>query len=110
MMFIKHIERFEKIDKLIRTRRTGTPDEFADRVGISRRQLYNYLDELRSYGVEISYSRVYYSFQYSNNKKLRVYFDCEEIERSKVNQVAGGYCIFAPNSFSFSIISFGTAV
>jgi transcriptional antiterminator len=110
MILIKHIERLEKIDKLVREQRTGTPDEFADRVGISRRQLYNYLDELRSYGVEVSYSRVCHSFEYRNNKRLRVYFDCEEIERSQVNQITGGYRIFAPNFFGFGFISFATAV
>ena len=110
MILIKHIERFEKIDKLIRERRTGTPDELAHRIGISRRQLYNYLDELRSYCVEVSYSRICHSFEYDNNKRLRVYFDCEEIEESKVTQFVGGYRIFTSNSFLFSFSSFGTAV
>jgi predicted DNA-binding transcriptional regulator YafY len=109
-MLIKQIEHLEKIDKLIRERRTGTPDEFAQKVGISRRQLYNYLDELRSYGVDVCYSRVCQSFGYKNNKRLRVYFNCEEIEESKGTQFAGGYHFFVSKFYLPSFYNIGKAI
>lgn len=91
MNYLKHIERLEKIDKLIRANKTGNPEEFAQNIGISRRQLYHYLDELRSFGVEIQYSRSRRSFLYSNNKKLRIYFDFEVIDINQAQNTAGGY-------------------
>ncbi len=91
MNYIKHIERLEKIDKLIRKRRTGTPEELARNIGVSRRQLYNYLDELRSYGVEINYFRVCQSYRYTSNTRLRINFECEVIDNNQIQNTAGGF-------------------
>jgi predicted DNA-binding transcriptional regulator YafY len=93
MNFIKHIERIEKIDKLIQENKTGGPDEFAGQMGISRRQLYNYLDELRSFGIDIQYSRLNHSFHYSNNKRLRINLNFEVIDQYQSREINGGYKI-----------------
>ncbi|MFW6219219.1 MAG: HTH domain-containing protein [Bacteroidota bacterium] len=46
-MIFKLIGKIQRIDMLIRQERTGNADEFAEMLGISRRQVYNYLDELK---------------------------------------------------------------
>ena len=95
MKLIQHIERLEKIEKLIQHSQTGTPDECAGKIGISRRQLYNYLEEMRSYGVEIRYSRKHQSFRFKNNKRLKIHFACELIDPFTKQQTYGGVQLFS---------------
>lgn len=40
---------------LVKTKSTGTPDELADKLGVSRRQVYRRLQALRECGCSISY-------------------------------------------------------
>jgi len=109
MKLIQHIERLEKIEKLIQQSQTGTPDEFAGKIGISRRQLYNYLEEIRSYGVEIRYSRKHQSFRFKNNKRLKIHFACEVIDPSAKQQTYGGFQLF-PNTTSLYQKTFLTII
>ena len=54
---LKYLYRIEKLLKLINDENTGSPGNFANSLGISRRQLYNILEELKIMGVPIEYSR-----------------------------------------------------
>ena len=46
--------RIEKFDYLVQHNMTGTPDEFATKLGFSIRQLFNFLKELKEIGVPVS--------------------------------------------------------
>jgi len=59
-----------QMDQLIRFRDTGTPEDFADRIGISVRTLYNYLNVLRNLGADIQYDTYTRSYEYLNEKRL----------------------------------------
>lgn len=72
MKHLKYLERYQRMQKLIIDEKTGTSVEFASRIGISRRMLFNYLDDLRDMGLEIEYCRkrnTYYS--QSNNNTIK---------------------------------------
>jgi predicted DNA-binding transcriptional regulator YafY len=58
------VSRMYNIHLLIEQEVTGTPDEFAARFRISRRQLYYVLDELKDYGAQFKYSRRRHTFYY----------------------------------------------
>ncbi|MCC5936684.1 MAG: HTH domain-containing protein [Lunatimonas sp.] len=66
MEFIKQIERFQLLSKLIKEERTGSPDELASRLGVSRAKLYLMLDELKDEGAKIRYSKRINSFVFEN--------------------------------------------
>ena len=55
MNFIKQIERIKMINQLIKLKNTGSPDKFALKLGISRKQLYNTIELLKDYDVERFY-------------------------------------------------------
>ncbi|MDR2585823.1 MAG: HTH domain-containing protein [Prevotellaceae bacterium] len=74
MKFFIFVEKLSMLDKLIRQERTGTPCEFAERLSISRSTLYEIIDELRSRGMEIKYSRSLGSFYYDNDMALDIRF------------------------------------
>jgi predicted DNA-binding transcriptional regulator YafY len=58
------ISRLYNIHRLIQQEKTGTPDEFANCFHLSRRQLYNIIEELKDYGAPIKYSRKKRTFYY----------------------------------------------
>ena len=41
------LQRLERIDRLIQTKATGTPNKLASRIGISERCVYKYLTPLK---------------------------------------------------------------
>jgi len=74
MKAFEQIERLQMMNNLIKQARTGAPDEFARRLGISRRQLYADLEYFRDSGLEIGYCRQRQSFYYSNGHELELQF------------------------------------
>jgi predicted DNA-binding transcriptional regulator YafY len=58
------LDRFEKMDYLIKTHRTGTPDQFARKIGVSVRMLYTYLAIFRERNAPIKYDRERCSYFY----------------------------------------------
>jgi predicted DNA-binding transcriptional regulator YafY len=57
MKHLKYIERYERMQNLICAEKTGNAEEFAAKIGLSRRMLFNYLDDLRDMGLIIDYCR-----------------------------------------------------
>ena len=55
MNFIKQIERIKKMHELIRSEKTGTPEDFAQMLHLSRRQLYNELEHIKNLNATIKH-------------------------------------------------------
>ena len=53
----KYFERIERIDRLIRLKATGSPKEFAKKLGISESSLYEYLRYLKDKGGPIEFDK-----------------------------------------------------
>jgi len=60
-------ERHLRIDKLIKEERTGNPEKFAAKIGLSRSHLYRILKTLKNRGAPIKYSRKISSFYYEES-------------------------------------------
>lgn len=78
MSIIKYIEKLQRMDYLISSRSTGSPDEFSEKLGIKRSTLFQYLQEIREMGVEIKYSPVNRSYYYANGRKISVRIEFTE--------------------------------
>lgn len=74
MMLERTMDRYNKMHQLIKRENTGTPCEFARKLGISKSQLYNCLEELRIRGAEITYSKVKGSYVYEVPVEVRAEF------------------------------------
>ena len=59
-----YIRVLKRMDQMIRSRSTGTPEDFARRLAISERSLYNYLSVMKDLGAPIRYSRFSESYIY----------------------------------------------
>ena len=57
MKFEEQIERLERIHKLIKRKGTGTPDQFCQKLGISKRQLFRIINLMKNLGATIDYSQ-----------------------------------------------------
>jgi predicted DNA-binding transcriptional regulator YafY len=64
----------QRMDRMIRTRSTGSPEDFACRLSISERSLYNYLAVMRELGAPLHYSRTYESYLYREEGRFLVEF------------------------------------
>ena len=64
------LERFQLMTKLIVEEKTGKPEEFARRLGISRSTMYEMLEELRFHDADIRFSRSKNSFVFINEMDI----------------------------------------
>ena len=70
MGLLKSIERLKRMDDLISGEITGTPDEFASKVGISRSMLMENIREMKELGAEIHFCPTRRSYFYANEFRL----------------------------------------
>ena len=63
-----------QLDQFIRQRGTGSPSEFARKLGISERSLYEYLKVLKELGAPIKFSRQDHSYYYSEEGQFHIRF------------------------------------
>lgn len=92
MKTIQQLERLRKIHQYIKVSNTGSPNEFANKLGISESQLYNVLDDLKIKGFPISYSRKMKSYIYEENCELEVNYSVQLLTPKEKIKIAGG-CI-----------------
>jgi len=62
---------FQRIDHLIRTRATGSPDDLAQRIGLSRRHLLRLIGALREQGFPIAFDKCRNTYYYTESVKIR---------------------------------------
>lgn len=72
MTLTEYINRMQLLHKLITQESTGAPIKLAGRFHLSKRQLYNILEELKDMGAEIGYSRIKETFYYKNDFHLEI--------------------------------------
>ena len=78
MAINNYLNRMERIDELIRRQATGSPEELAYKLGICRRRVYDYIDEMRDLGAPIEYNKSAHSFIYTQNGSLIITFQANE--------------------------------
>ena len=63
-----------QLDLFIRQKGTGSPPEFAQKMGISERSLYEYLKVLKELGAPIRFSRQDHSYYYEIEGQFQISF------------------------------------
>jgi biotin operon repressor len=104
MKVFEFLDKMSVFNRLVEQERTGTPEEFAERLGISRSALYDLIDELRSRDVDVRYSRASHTFYYKSPVTLEVRLAVKHLDKvsdSEAKKISGGYKIFS------SVLFFG---
>lgn len=65
--FIRKIEMINRIDQLIRLQATGTPNELASKLGISKTKLYRLLNIMRDLNAPVEYDFSNQNFIYEED-------------------------------------------
>ena len=104
MNFIKQIDRIKKIHFLICTEKTGNPDVFAKTLHLSRSQLYNFLDLIKSFDAPIKYCKKKQSFYYGEPFDLELKYSLKTIVDDETREIFGGL-YFRPILLDGSIIT-----
>ncbi|MEQ8339183.1 MAG: HTH domain-containing protein [Cyclobacteriaceae bacterium] len=72
------------MDDLIRRRATGSSDEFANKLGISRSSLMEYIKLLKELNAPISFDHYNNTYYYLINCKLKIGYESKLIEDSSL--------------------------
>lgn len=85
-----YLNRIQRLDNLIRQKRTGSPKELAEKLNISERWLYYFLDELKTdLGCPIRYDRRKRSYVYETPGHVKIGF-IREVEPWQMGKISGG--------------------
>ncbi|OFX28510.1 MAG: hypothetical protein A2X08_05610 [Bacteroidetes bacterium GWA2_32_17] len=72
MSIASNLDKLKLINSEIKNEQTGTPDDFAKKLNISRSMFYNYIGEMKTLGAKIKYSRRCMTFYYENDFELTI--------------------------------------
>ncbi len=87
MKSLTKLERLKRIHNLIKIAKTGTPAEFASKLGIKKSQLYCILDSLKLKGFPIVYSRNLKSYAYRGDCHLEIKYSIKLIVDKKIVKI-----------------------
>jgi hypothetical protein len=104
MSFLKYLHRLERIDGLIRRKATGTPEEFAERLGLCRSALMEYIREMKELGAPIAYCKQRQSYYYEEEKQLFIGFTSNRLSEKQERSISGGVNSFQENFLSPDIM------
>lgn len=70
MSILKLKNRIELFDYLVRNTLTGTPIQFARKLGMSKSSLYLFIEELAAMNIPVVYNKECKNYEYSKKGKL----------------------------------------
>lgn len=80
----------ERADQLIRLKATGTPEEFAGKLNISKRSMFRLINNLKEIGCPIIYNSHRRCYEYESEGKLLIKFVPKGIESIHMDKIKGG--------------------
>jgi transcriptional antiterminator len=105
MKLFEYLDRISMMHKLVLRQNTGTPQEFARQLGVSRTSLYELIDELRSRGAPIAYSKSAKTFFYREPFNIAITCLLAPLTYSEKKENSGGINIFPKILFSRTQLS-----
>lgn len=99
MKTLQQIVRFEKLHQLIAAAHTGTPQQLADHLGVSRSTVYDMIDYLKEIGATVRYSRSRMTFYYTQKFQLKVQINVTVLNEKEKRTIIGG-CFFLQKNVS----------
>jgi len=87
----KYINRLERLHLLIRRKATGTVDELANKLALSRRQTLEYISEMRDMGAPIEFCTNRKTYYYT--KEVRFTIGFTELPVSEMAALHGGSAV-----------------
>jgi biotin operon repressor len=105
MKVFEYLERISMMHKLVSGQKTGTPGEFAQQLGVSRTSLYELIDELRSRGAPIAYSKSAKTFYYRQPYDIEITCSLRPLTYVEEKESSGGVKLFSGILFFRTLFS-----
>jgi hypothetical protein len=83
MKFLDQIQLLERLDQLIRLKATGSPKDLAEKLEVSERSVYNFMEVMRCLGANIKFCSYRNSYYYKD-KFLFKFVLCSEQNPDKI--------------------------
>jgi biotin operon repressor len=83
-------ERIKIMNDLIKSSTTGTPEEFAKKLGISKSHLSHQIEVMKELGLNIAYSRTRNTYYYQDNKELQITISVKLLSDNDMAEIYGG--------------------
>jgi biotin operon repressor len=80
MRFLEKLKAIERLDQLIKLKATGSADDLATRLSVTRSTVYELIECMRNMGADINYCKQRKSFYYESEKFLAIGF----VEKDKI--------------------------
>jgi hypothetical protein len=93
MKAFEQLERLKRINLLIRKEKTGTPEEFAEQLGICQSHLFGLIEELKIMGAPIAYSRTRQTYFYTMDFEIKLQYSLAFIKKDQLKEIIGGNTI-----------------
>ena len=94
MSLLKNIQKYKYLHSLINRGCTGNAKELANKLGVTERQLYNYIQELRELNIPIAYDNIGYTYYYEKPVRFEFYFGVTPLNDQELNKTDGGFIHF----------------
>ncbi|MBT2160507.1 hypothetical protein [Zobellia barbeyronii] len=91
----KQISLIERIDQLVRLHATGTPEELATRLNISRAKLYRVIDVMKALEAPIVYDISRQSFMYEDEVRFKCGFYVKSLRENEAISINGGTIVMS---------------
>lgn len=90
MSVIRYIKRIQRIDGLIRRKSTGTAEELAEKMHLSRSAIMEYIHDMRILGFPIVYDKKRQCFYYEKDGRMTDHFFEESLSEEEMKKTKGG--------------------
>ena len=90
MALFSQLDRYTRLHLLIRRAATGSAPELATKLGISERQVYNYLQELRDMGLPIAYDNFRATYHYTRSVRFEFIIEIQPLSDTELKEINGG--------------------
>lgn len=104
MKTLKQLERLRKAHELIQKEKTGSPSEFATKLNISERQLYNILDYLKEIDAPIEYNRKTEMYYYTAAFDLLINVSVQVLIADEIHNIYAGAVFLNENFLTASLL------
>lgn len=85
------MQRINKANQLIVDEKTGDPAQFAQKLGVSRSQLYNILDQFKDFGAPMKYNKKDKTYFYSKPFSLDLKYSLKAITENEEIEIFAGF-------------------
>ncbi|AEI49558.1 helix-turn-helix domain-containing protein [Runella slithyformis] len=91
MPLTEQIQRYRKLHHLISKGTTESPKQLAVKLGVTERQVYNYLKELRDMNIPIEYDPVWQTYYYTQPLHFEFTYGITPLSNTDLTHIDGGY-------------------